>query len=323
MSNKQGIIDNFNILIQYYKSEGNYDQHRLRAYNNAVKALKALDVKDITNIEQLKDIRGIGKGTIDKVNQYLSNGFIQEVEDVKKELKKDKKAYGEIEKQTVIDKLSSILGVGPAAAIKWWDKGIRSIDDLKRNKDISLTKTQKIGLKYYKDLHTRIPREQIKIFELMVKTVLAHKFGIKSFKMEAAGSYRRGALTSGDIDILFTSTKFNLNKAVKVLEKWGIIVDTISMKSEKFMGIAHCPNNHKMYYHLDLVYLPEDEYESGLLWFTGSKGFNINMRAKAKQLGLVLNQHGLFDDRGNRIPAYTEYEIMKELGMKWFPPEKR
>jgi DNA polymerase/3'-5' exonuclease PolX len=114
-----------------------------------------------------------------------------------------------------------------------------------------------------------------------------------------------------------------LDKAVKVLEKWNIIVDTISMKSEKFMGIAHCPNNHKMYYHLDLVYLPEDEYESGLLWFTGSKGFNINMRAKAKQLGLVLNQHGLFDDRGDRIPAYTEREIMKELGMKWFPPEKR
>ena len=135
MSNKQGIIDNFNILIQYYKSEGNYDQYRLRAYVNAVKAIKALDVKDITNIEQLKGIPGIGKGTIDKVNQYLTNGFIQEVEDVKQELKKDKKASSEIQKQTVIDKLSSILGVGPAAAIKWWDKGIRSIDDLKRDKN--------------------------------------------------------------------------------------------------------------------------------------------------------------------------------------------
>jgi len=129
MSNKQGIIDNFNILIQYYKTEGNYDQYRLRAYNNTVKSLKALDVKDITNIEQLKGIPGIGKGTIDKVNQYLSNGFIQEVEDVKKELKKDKRASSEIEKQTIIDKLSSILGVGPAAAIKWWDKGVRSISD--------------------------------------------------------------------------------------------------------------------------------------------------------------------------------------------------
>ena len=322
MSNKQGIIDNFNILIQYYKTEGNYDRYRLRAYTNTVKALQALNVKDITSINQLKGVPGIGKGTIDKVNQYLSNGFIQEVEDIKKELKKDKKAYAEIQKQTIIDKLSSILGVGPAAALKWWDAGIRSIDDLKQKPDL-LTKTQRIGVKYYKDLHTRIPRKQIQIFELMVKTVLAHKFGVGTFRMEAAGSYRRKAPTSGDIDILFTSKKFNLEQAVKVLVKWGIVVDTISMKKEKFMGIAHCPHNHKMYYHLDLVYLPADEYESGLLWFTGSKGFNINMRAKAKQLGLVLNQHGLFDDKGNRLPVYTEKEIMRELGMNWTPPEKR
>ena len=70
--------------------------------------------------------------------------------------------------------------------------------------------------------------------------------------------------------------------------------------------------------------LPEDEWGSGLLWFTGSKTFNIELRYTAKKKGYTLNQHGLFNrDTVERIPIFTEKEILAFLGKNWIPPEKR
>jgi len=62
---------------------------------------------------------------------------------------------------------------------------------------------------------------------------------------------------------------------------------------------------------------------AGLLYFTGSKGFNISIRSEARKKGLLLNQHGLFDNKGNRIPAYTEKEIFDALSVKYVPPNFR
>jgi DNA polymerase/3'-5' exonuclease PolX len=89
------------------------------------------------------------------------------------------------------------------------------------------------------------------------------------------------------------------------------------MKDEKFMGIAHCPSGKYFYFHVDIVFLPKEEWGSGLLWFTGSKVFNINMRARAKKMGYTLNQKGLFDQNGDQIKAFTEKEIMYALKMNW------
>ena len=199
---------------------------------------------------------------------------------------------------------------------------MRSLDDLRKNPNL-LTKEQKIGLKYYDDLHTRIPREYIDTFQLMVRYVLAKEVGMEGYELIIAGSYRRKNKTSGDIDILITSKKLTLKRIVDILKKWGIITDVISMQKEKFMGIAHCPSGQYFYFHVDIVFLPKEQWGAGLLWFTGSKGFNIQMRSKAKKMGYTLNQHGLFNKNGDQIPVYTEKEIMKALGMKWVPPEKR
>jgi DNA polymerase/3'-5' exonuclease PolX len=74
---------------------------------------------------------------------------------------------------------------------------------------------------------------------------------------------------------------------------------------------------------MDIEFLPENEFYVGLLYFTGSKSLNIAMRANAKRQGYTLNQHGLFDKKGNRIPVFTEEEIMAELGMSYIEPHKR
>ena len=320
MSNKQAIIDNFQILVKYYKQEN--DTWRVRAYNNAIIALKKLPISDIRNINQLKNVPNIGKQSLAKINEYLETGEIEKVQEVKKLLVKETENDETISKNRILGKFSSILGAGEKTAEKWWNSGLRSFEDLQKNKHL-LTHQQKIGLKYYNDLQKRIPREYIDTFQVMIRYILAKEIGLDNYKMQVAGSYRRGNSNSGDIDILITSKKTTLRKIVDVLKEWKVITDVISMKDEKFMGIAHCPSGKYFYFHVDIVFLPKEEWGSGLLWFTGSKVFNINMRARAKKMGYTLNQKGLFDQNGDQIKAFTEKEIMYALKMNWVPPEKR
>jgi DNA polymerase beta len=320
MSNKQAIIDNFQILVKYYKQEN--DTWRVRAYNNAIIALKKLPISDIRNINQVKNVPNIGKQSLAKINEYLETGEIEKVQEVKKLLVKETENDETISKNRILGKFSSILGAGEKTAEKWWNSGMRSFEDLQKNKHL-LTHQQKIGLKYYNDLQKRIPREYIDTFQVMIRYILAKEIGLDNYKMQVAGSYRRGNSNSGDIDILITSKKTTLRKIVDVLKEWKVITDVISMKDEKFMGIAHCPSGKYFYFHVDIVFLPKEEWGSGLLWFTGSKVFNINMRARAKKMGYTLNQKGLFDQNGDQIKAFTEKEIMYALKMNWVPPEKR
>ena len=59
MSNKQSIIDNFQILERYYKQEG--DRWRSQAYGGAIKAIQQLNISDIKNINQVTPIININE----------------------------------------------------------------------------------------------------------------------------------------------------------------------------------------------------------------------------------------------------------------------
>lgn len=62
-------------------------------------------------------------------------------------------------KVRTISLFGEVWGIGPATALKLYDKGYRTLDDLKN--DDSLTHAQKIGLKYFDDINTRIPRHEV------------------------------------------------------------------------------------------------------------------------------------------------------------------
>lgn len=317
---KQAIIDNFTILAEYYEQEKDY--FRKMAYQNAVRALQALDLTDITSVKQLDKVKGIGKESRAKIQEFIDTGRIRKAQEVQLLIRAKKSIVSQHD--SVVALFQTVYGVGPSQAEKLWLKGMRSLDDLRVNPSL-LNRSQLIGMKYYDDLLKRIPKNYIYIFQLACRYVLSREFGLGSYKMECAGSYRRGAETSGDVDFLVTSTKIKLSQIVEILGKYKIIVETISgQDKEKFMGVAHCPGDpNGQYFHLDIVFLPQDEWGAGLLYFTGSQGFNISMRLQAKKQGYTLNQHGLFGKDGERIPVYTEREIMSFLGISWTEPEKR
>lgn len=150
--------------------------------------------------------------------------------------------------------------------------------------------------------------------------------------------------TSGDIDIIVSSDKFNLNELVETMIKIGLISDVLSMRMQKFMGICSLGYEDNVgkikgpFYRLDIEFLQKEEIASGLLYFTGSKDFNISMRIKAKYKGYLLNEHGLYKKTNEKskgelierdgytyikIPTFCEKDIFEILGMEYMEPSAR
>jgi DNA polymerase (family 10) len=72
----------------------------------------------------------------------------------------------------------------------------------------------------------------------------------------------------------------------------------------------------------DLRVVSEAEFPYALLYFTGSKEHNTELRGIAKDKGLKLNEYGLY--KGEKlIKCKTEEEIFEALGLKYIPPEMR
>lgn len=58
----------------------------------------------------------------------------------------------------VISLFGEVWGIGPATALKLYEKGHRTLEDLKQ--EDSLTNSQKLGLKFFDDIKKRIPRHE-------------------------------------------------------------------------------------------------------------------------------------------------------------------
>ena len=287
-------------------------------------------------IEYFHVPKSLGAKTTEKIKEYIKTGKIKAAETAKKWLadyERDVEETPLTPEEKAIKVFRSVNGVGLATARAWLvnykrSKASNPLEWVRKNTDkLKLNKTQLIGInpRFYHDLKKRIPRHYIHIMQIIIRLVFSKTFGFDSYTMVVCGSYRRGALDSSDIDILFKSDVFNLRQAVKALKDWGIIVETIGMGDGKFTGICHCPSGQWHYFHLDLFYSTEDEWGAQLLAWTGGAAFNRNTRAAAKKKGYTLNQYGLFNspkdakERRNSI-AKTEKKILRMIDFPYIPP---
>ena len=90
----------------------------------------------------------------------------------------------------------------------------------------------------------------------------------------------------------------------------------------KVMELLNPPTKYK----LDIFRASGDTYYSNLLYSTGPKEFNIKTRSKAKQMGYLLNQNGLFkesDKKKINLPQDDEKKILSYIKLQYLSPENR
>ena len=149
--------------------------------------------------------------------------------------------------------------------------------------------------------------------------------------MNIAGSYRRKAKNSGDIDLLITQNdnKIPFGKSLKLIIKelkdLGIIKAVLANGKKKFMGLTKIKNyKHR---HLDIIETTKEDYPFALLYFTGSGPFNVKMRKQALSLGYSLNEYNMTykntKDIVKDIKIKTEKDIFTLLKMDYKEPENR
>ncbi len=293
---------------------------RARAYQKAQETIMQYN-GDITSPAQLKGKPGIGDTIMEKLNEYVKTGTLRILER---------------EKANPINIIGEVYGIGPKKAKELVDSGITTIAQLREKQDQVLNDTQKVGLNYYEDILKRIPREEIDQYDVIFKDVFAKVAGLGSdAKFEIVGSYRRGALTSGDIDMIITSkTGEVFRKFVDELIKKKIILEVLSRGDTKCLVIAKLPGVTEAR-RVDFLYTSPKEYPFSVLYFTGSKIFNTVMRGRALTLGFSLNEHGISKMqpkikgekavKGELVSNEfkTEEDIFDFLGMVYKKPEER
>jgi len=306
------------------------NEFRIRSLKTGLRTIKNINIqkKQITSIKDLDNIQGIGKGIKDRINEIITTKKLKELDELCKDLD-----CMNLDKKNIKDELLSIVGVGESLVKKLLkDYKITTVSEfinlVKTNK-LKVSSTVELGIKYYNKLKFNIPRQEI------TKTLDYLNSAISkiddSIIIQICGSYRRQKLTSNDIDVLVTNPliltedlnqeKIIIQKIIKYLQNDKFLLDSITPDStNKYMGF--CKLNKFPVRRIDIRFIPFLSWYPALLYFTGSKEFNLMLRSKAKKMGYKVNEYGIFKNNKN-ILVESEEEIFKLLDMKYLEPQER
>lgn len=324
---------NWSFKVKYYKQTIGIlnDAMTLNSVEDYIKIFRenGMQLKDEENF---KAKNGTWKSSIlQKIDTILKTGG---VDNISTDLE-----------SVAVENLTKVPGIGPAKASELYrEEEITTITELKElysiNKKI-INDKQAIGLEHYDDLQKRIPRSEMNSWEEILKDTFNQtlKELNETGKLVLTGSYRREKKDSGDIDALITTNIHNkdlMNTFYKNLIKNNIISveNVISKGPIKIMAVATID---EIYRHLDIFYYTADVYPFALLFTTGSKEFNINMRNHALRLGYSLNERNLTKgSTTGRLVSKDEYmlkigkdspetenDIFKFLDYKFIDPADR
>lgn len=290
----------------------NVQRYKSRAYTTAQETIMDIQ-EDITDVEHLRGRPGIGSTIMEKLTEFVKTGKIAKLEQYR---------------ANPVSIFSEIYGVGPKKAAELVAQGITTIAQLRKNPQL-LNATQKVGLQYYEDILERIPRQEIDEYNGVFHKVAD---GIPGVQYEIVGSYRRMAASSGDIDVIITAPDAStFDQFLDTLITMGVIEVVLSRGKSKCLVIASLPSHRGrrggfVYRRVDFLFTTRTEYPFSILYFTGSKGFNVVMRNRALSLGYSMNEHGL-TVKGTGAPISqtfsNEQDIFAFLGLEYKKPEER
>ena len=290
------------------------DSFRPRAYHRAVRVIASLgeDVALVAARDELTDIPGIGKGLAEVIKDYLDDGKVAKLEELRTRV------------PIKVMELDAIPGVGPRTIKLVYDKlGVTDLQSLQKAADEGRlenlpglgTKTQEQILQGIEVAKSGLERTLLAVGLAEAEVIVGHLRRLEAVKrIDMAGSSRRRRETIGDIDILVDA-----DSAKEIME---VFVNMDGVADVMAHGDTKSSVRLRSNLQIDLRVLPSESYGAGLQYFTGSVDHNVRLRGIAQKKGLRLNEYGLFKGEA-RIAGADEEGIYEALGLSWIPPELR
>ena len=291
---------------------------RVRAYRNAARTIRDFPepIADLvrTGTKDLTDIAGIGDDLAEKITAIVTTGELP----LRKQLASKLPAG-------LLD-LLRIPGLGPKRVKLLYKKlKVKSAADLAAALDKGrIQKLKGFGPKMEEKIRAGLGQAQVGERRMLLNEAETQATAVLAYleagggigQIEVAGSYRRRRETIGDLDIVVTSEGKDSATVMNRFVAYGDVAEVISK------GETRATVKLRGGLQVDLRAVEPDAYGAALLYFTGSKAHNIELRKIAQEKAYKLNEYGLF--KGTRRAAgKTEQEIYAKLGLDWIPPELR
>jgi DNA polymerase (family 10) len=288
---------------------------RVRAYRNAARTVRDFPapVADLAR-DRFKEIPGFGADLAAKLATILDTGDLP----IRVELMRTFPS-GLLE-------LKNLPALGPKRIKLLADRlHIRNRDDLKRAIEAGQLRTIRgFGAKMEERLLEALTREPDALkpnrisyadASIVADSLLAHMRGCAGLEqLEIAGSFRRRRETIGDLDIVTASS--NASAVLERFLAFPAILKTLGAGETRASVVLNSGLQ------VDLRVVPRSSWGAALVYFTGSQAHCVHIRRIAQDLGLLLNEYGLY--RGAELVAGSEEEeVYRGLGLSWIPPELR
>jgi DNA polymerase (family 10) len=288
---------------------------RIRAYRNAARTISSTS-DSLTDLAatggDLTQLPGIGKDLARQIIEIAQTGKLKSLEELQQQIPSG-----------VVDMLR-IQGVGPKKVSVFFNElHLTSLAELKAACEAGRIsqlkgfgkKTEESILQNIDQAAASASRFSIADARAAVETIVADLRQLPAVvRCEAAGSCRRRRETCGDLDVLAICSdpappmdRLAAHPLVASVLQRGETKQRVRLVS----GIE-----------LDLRVVPEESFGAAMQYFTGSKEHNVVLRQRAKDLGLKINEYGVF--RGDEtVAGRTEEDVYAAVGLPWIPPELR
>ncbi len=308
------IAKKFDKLADLLEIQGK-NEFRVRAYRNAARTIRDHSQSIAEMLDEgkkLTDLSGIGEDLADKIKSIIESGELEILKEKMEEMPEG------------LSKLLDIEGIGPKSIKQLYDElNIENLDDLKESiENHEIRELDGFGKKTEEKIEDSVEklssdpgRFNLNIASQYVENIKKFLKNIDDIKeFEIAGSYRRRKETVGDLDILATAKRgSNVHDDFAQYDD----IDEIITKGDKKTTVVL-----KSGLHIDFRTVPAVGYGAALMYFTGSKSHNVELRTIANENNWKLNEYGLYENN-DRIAGKTEKSVYEKLGLKYIEPELR
>jgi DNA polymerase (family 10) len=289
--------------------------YRVRAYRNASSTIAVMprDVAEMVHQgEDLTEIWGIGEALAEKLQEIVTTGRLQVLDELEHKLGPG------------IATLLKVRGLGPKRVnILYQQLGITSLDKLEEAAQMGRIRelrgfgeqTERTILEDIERVRRESQRVLWAVADQAVGPLIAYLREDPNVEIvSAAGSYRRGQETVGDLDVVAASDVGG--QVIRRYLQYGEVEEVLSE------GETRSSVRLRSGLQVDLRVVPRESYGAALQYLTGSKEHGVALRGRAQRQGLKVNEYGVF--RGEeRIAGETEEGVYEALGLVMIPPELR